>query len=126
MKTASDGDDTWRTALWWVSGVGLLFSLVTLPVYGLGFAASVALGSAISVGNLWLIARGVRTILTGGPTGRYWLAFVLKFSVVIAGAYLLFDSRLAQGLPLLLGLVALPIGIVLSQLSAVTSPQKGR
>jgi hypothetical protein len=113
--TTETRDDGWKTAPWFVAAVGLAITLLALPVYGLLFAGSVAVGAAMSVGNLWVIANGVRALLSGGPTGRYAALFVVKFSVVVSALYLLFDSRFVQGLPLLIGFAALPVGIVLSQ-----------
>ncbi len=111
--------------LWRCAALGLLAVLITTPLYGWRFGSSVAVGAAIAVGNLWLIARGVTAITSGGHTGRYGTLFVLKFSVVITGLYLLFDSRFVQGLPLLMGLAVLPIGIVISQVSRAVSLREG-
>jgi len=108
-----------------VATLGLVAPIVALPIFGTTFAASVAIGAAIAVGNLWLLARGVSAFVTGEPATRFKLAFVLKFSVVIAGLYLLFDSRFVQGLPLLIGLAVLPIGILISQLSPAVSLNRG-
>jgi len=115
----------WRIVLWRVAALGALTAIVCLPIYGLRFAGSVAVGAALSVGNLWLIARGVSASFSSGASSGWAGAFVLKFSVVIAGLYLLFDSGLVQGVPLLIGLAALPVGILISQISSAGSLREG-
>ncbi|HEX2734237.1 MAG TPA: ATP synthase subunit I [Polyangiaceae bacterium] len=117
MTSESKPREAWRTAQLRVLWLGVLAPLVALPIYGLRFAASVAIGAAIAYANLALIARGVRAMLGENPAQAWKLAFVLKFSVAIAGLYLLFGRGLVQGLPLLLGLLTLPVGILLAQLS---------
>ncbi len=115
----------WTSVLWRCAALGLVATIVTLPLYGWRFAGSVGVGAALAIGNLWLIARGVAAIMSGGHTGRYAGLFVLKFSVVITGLYLLFDSRFVQGLPLLMGLAVLPVGILISQVSKAGSLREG-
>jgi ATP synthase I chain len=117
MTTDLRRSEALRSAQLYAVGLGLVAALVAVPLYGVHFATSLAVGAALGTANLWLISRGVRAMLGDGP-GRPWkLAFVLKFSVAIAGLYLLFARGLVQGLPLLLGLLALPVGILLSQLN---------
>ncbi len=123
--TASNTEQIWKAALWRVAILGVLASVACVPAFGMKFAASVALGASLGCGNLWLIARGVSAFLSGGPIGGYSVLFVLKFSVVITGLYLLFDSRLVQGPALLLGLATLPVGIVISQVSSAGSLREG-
>lgn len=108
-----------------VVALALVVVSITLPVYGGLFASGVAVGAAVAIGNLWLVSRGVSAIMSGGHTGRYSLLFVLKFSVVITGLYLLFDSRLVQGLPLLIGLAVLPVGVLISQIFSAGSLREG-
>lgn len=117
MTTDTKTASPWRTAQLYAVALGVVGSLVCLPLYGASFAASFAVGGALGAGNLWLISRGVRAMLADGPAHSWKVAFLLKFSVAIAGLYLLFDRGLVQGLPLLLGLLALPVGILLSQLN---------
>lgn len=125
MKTETRAELGWTSTMRPVVAVGCVAVLITLPIYGWRFASSVAVGAAIAAGNLWLISRGVSAIVSGAPTARHSLLFLLKFSVVITGLYLLFDSRLVQGLPLLVGLAVLPIGILISQISSAGSLREG-
>jgi hypothetical protein len=117
MTTDTKPNTAWRTAQLYVVCLGGLAAALALPLYGVRFAASVAVGGALGAGNLWLISRGVRAMLSEGAAHAWKVAFLLKFSVAIVGLYLLFDRGLVQGLPLLLGLLALPVGILLSQLN---------
>jgi hypothetical protein len=130
MKTeASDAgarqEQPWRAVMRRVVALGVVAPLVSLSIYGVSFAASVAVGAALAVANLWLVARGVSAFVAGEPATRYTVGFVLKFSVVIAALYLLFDARFVQGVPLLIGLAALPVGILLSQLSPNAPIKRG-
>jgi hypothetical protein len=116
MTSASETTDAWRPVFGRVLVVAFALPLLALPTYGLNFAASVALGAALAVANFWLIARGVQRIVSGRVAGAWKGLFVVKFSVAVAGLYLLFERGFVQGLPLLVGLLALPVGIVLHQL----------
>ena len=130
MKTKASAADagprrSFRAVMWRVAALGFVAPIASLSIYGVHFAASVAVGAALAVANLWLLARGVSAFVTGQPGTRYNVGFVVKFSVVIAGLYLLFDARLVQGLPLLIGLAVLPVGILISQLSPAASLRRG-
>jgi hypothetical protein len=120
MTSEPKSTQAWRPVLVRVLGVALVVPLLALPLYGLAFAASVAVGSALAVGNFWLIARGVQQLLSGEGSGGFKGLFVVKFSVAVVGLYLLFERGFVQGLPLLLGLLALPVGIVISQIFPAT------
>ncbi len=128
MKTGASAEatnDAWRVVMRRVVVLGVVAPIVALPSFGTAFAASVAVGAALAVANFWLLARGVSAFVAGEPATRFKVGFVLKFSVVIAGLYLLFDARFVQGLPLLIGLAVLPIGILISQLSPAASLHRG-
>ena len=100
--------------------LGLLLALCATPIYGLQAAANVLIGAAIALGNFWLIVRSITTLLSTSSgdanTAGWGLLVAVKFSVLLLGMYLLFQTPLVQGLPLLVGLGALPLGIVISQL----------
>lgn len=102
---------------------GLLFVGIT-PVYGWAFSRGILLGALLAVTNLWLTAHSVRAFLGGntGPeelrTGASWGTFVVfKLLVLSVGTYLLFHYRLVNGFALIIGLAALPLGVVCLQLA---------
>jgi hypothetical protein len=108
-----------------VAATGGVLVLLFTPVFGLRFAASVAVGAAVAVANFWILVRAVRAYF-GGTGGAGWGLFVvLKFSFVVGGLYLLFRSGFVQGLPLAVGLGSLPIGIVLAELVAPLAVKEG-
>ncbi len=108
-----------RRALVTVVVVGGLFAVLSVPLFGVPGALSVLAGAAVGVLNLWTLSRTVRALLGGGSAAAWLVAAVLKLCVLLAALYLLFDAGLLKGLPLMVGLGALPIGIVLAQLSPV-------
>ena len=80
-------------------------------------ARSVAIGAAIAVGNLWLLAQMVRGFLARKGTSLPWsLIAVLKFVALFGAMYVLVKTRIVQLLPCAFGFGALPVGIVLAEL----------
>lgn len=100
----------------------LLFVLVT-PFYGWVFSRGVLLGAVLAVANLWMTVQSVRAFLGGhtdaesrtGATGATFV--VMKLLVLSVGTYLLFHYRLVHGFALIVGLAALPLGVVCLQLA---------
>jgi hypothetical protein len=86
----------------------------------------VALGSAIAAFNLWALARIVRAFVNGA--GLPWVllgAFKLFGLLAVVGAVL--QLGITTVVPLAIGYVSLPIGIVFAQLAgarprSATSP----
>jgi hypothetical protein len=119
--TTNDADGNVATALWSVAIVGLVLTLLSLQVFGTGGVVSTALGGALAVLNLWLIARMVRGFLGGGP-GRAWGPIgMIKLAALFIVLGIILKRGFAEVLPLALGYAALPLGIVLAQLKP-TSP----
>lgn len=113
-----------RRALLCVGATGVVFTLLSLPFFGLFGAASVLAGAATGLLNLWVLGRTVRALLGGGSGGAWLVAAGMKLCVLLGALYLLFDARLIDGLALMVGLGALPIGIVLAQLAPPPSEDK--
>ena len=119
--TTTTDDGNVATALWSVAIVGLVLTLLSLQVFGVGGVVSTALGGALAVLNLWLIARMVRGFLGGGP-GRAWGPIgMIKLAALFIVLGIILKRGFAEVLPLALGYAALPLGIVLAQLKP-TSP----
>ena len=118
-------DTTARRALVYVGGVGALLSVVATPLYGIGFSSGIALGAALAAANLWLTARTVSAFLSGhsadgeetGLRASWGIVALLKFSLLLLAVYLIFHFRLVHAFAFIIGLAALPVGMVLLQLA---------
>lgn len=122
-----------RRAVKFVAVTGVLLSVAITPIYGWVFSRGVLLGSVLAVANLLLTAQSVRAFLGGnmGPaesrTGATWGTFVVfKLLVLSLGTYLLLHYGLVQGFALIVGLAALPLGVVCLQLAGPTAPPRPR
>lgn len=119
-----------QRALLFVAGTGIVLFLFATPIYGWRFSSGIALGAAVASVNLWATARTVRAFLTGqGATGEEptlsvsWGVFaLLKFSLLLLGVYLVFRFNLAHAFAFIVGLAALPLGMVALQLAGPKAP----
>jgi lipid-A-disaccharide synthase-like uncharacterized protein len=110
--------------LWTVALSGAVLTLCSPLIFGSGGVVSTGLGALLAVGNLWAIGKLVRNLL-GGSRGATWGPLgVLKLVALFLVLYVLLRSDIAKVLPLAFGYLALPFGIVLSQLRA-GSPARG-
>jgi lipid-A-disaccharide synthase-like uncharacterized protein len=125
MSLDSKNDDgAIGATLWTVALAGAVITLCSPLIFGAGGVVSAGLGAGLAVGNLWAIGRLVRGLL-GGNRGATWGPLgVLKLLVLFLVLYVLIRHDLAKVLPLAFGYLALPFGIVLSQLRA-GSPARG-
>jgi hypothetical protein len=112
-----------RTSIRVVAVTGILETLGALLLSGLGAALSVAAGSALAAGNLWLLARIVAELLPGDAEGAesqsragWALLAVLKMFGLMALAWLLMRHGIVEPLAMLIGFGALPIGIAIGSL----------
>ena len=106
-------------AMWAVLLVGAAATVVGAFVSGAHTARSIALGAAVAAANLWVITVVVRGMLGGKRSRVPWpLIAVAKMGVLFGGLYLLLTNGWVDLLPLLVGLGALPIGVVAGQLGA--------
>jgi hypothetical protein len=121
-----------RVSLVAVALTGAAFALVTLPLFGIFAAFSVAVGAGLATGNLWALARIVAALLPDGEnaepknagpkntgpknTGPWVLVGLLKMFGLIAVVWLLMRQGLVSVLPMVVGFGALPIGIAIGAL----------
>jgi len=113
-----DAGATVESSLWSVAVVGALLTLLSPLLFGALGVVSVGIGAGLAVANLWAVARTVRAFLGAASAGRRppWLALAaLKLVALFALLGLLVKNGWAEVLPLALGYLALPLGIVLSQ-----------
>jgi hypothetical protein len=124
-------DANLRATLVAVALCGGTLALGTLAVLGPKAALSVAIGAALAVGNLWLLARVVVALLPDerrrpSGVGGWALLGVLKMFGLFAVFWFLMRGAIVVPLAMLLGFGALPIGIaigsVVSHRSAVPEP----
>jgi hypothetical protein len=122
-----------QRAVKFVAVTGILLFVAITPIYGLAFSRGVFFGAVLAVANLLLTAQSVRAFLGGnmGPeasrTGASWGIFVVfKLLVLGLGTYLLLHYGLVQGFALIVGLAALPLGIVCLQLTGPMSSSHPR
>jgi hypothetical protein len=131
-----------RRAAMFVGVTGLVLFVVTTPLYGWQFSRGVLAGVLVALTNLWLTARAVRVFmgaalaaLPGADSdtserpggGASWgLFMVMKFTCLMAGTYLLFRGGWINGLALIVGLSALPVGVVCLQLAGAPAGANGK
>lgn len=122
-----------RRAVKFVAVTGVLLFVAITPIYGWVFSRGVLLGAVLAIANLLLTAQSVRAFLGGnmGPaesrTGATWGTFVVfKLLVLSLGTYLLLHYGLVQGFALIVGLAALPLGVVCLQLAGPMAPPRPR
>lgn len=115
MSTAHEAEST--TALVWpVAAAGLAATLVSPFVVGSQHMLGIAIGAAIGVANLWAIASVVRGLVRGNAV-PWSVVAALKFAAVLLVVYLVLKHHWASAVSLAIGYAALPIGIVIGQLS---------
>ena len=124
MTTATESTDQngIATAVWSVAIVGALLAAFAPAFLGPTSRLSVALGALLATANLWTISRTVRGFLHPAGARSPWVSLaMLKFALMFLGVLFLVRGGYAQLLPLVIGYVALPIGIVISQLRSAAS-----
>lgn len=122
----TDDDNGLRSALWGIALTGALLTLASPFVLGQSGVLGVALGAGLAAFNLWALARIVRAFMNGA--GLPWvLLAALKLFGLLAVVAVLLKLDITTVVPLAVGYGALPVGIVIAQLSlarprAATSP----
>jgi hypothetical protein len=119
-----------RDAPSWVAGVyatgifGVLAAGVALAVDGTSACLGVAAGAILATANLWVIGLVVRAMVGGTRAPVPWVIVVLgKFAALFGVLCLLVFGGFVDILPLAVGIGALPVGIVVAQLSAPAVPE---
>jgi hypothetical protein len=116
----TDEDSGLRAALWAVAITGALFTVASPFVLGKGAVLGVAIGAFVAAFNLWALARIVRAFMNGA--GLPWvLLAALKLFGLLGLVGLVLKLEVAAVVPLAVGYVALPVGIVFAQLSGARS-----
>lgn len=121
-------DGTISPTLWAVALTGAVMTLVSPFLFGASGVVSTGIGAALAVANLWAMGKLVRGLLggaSGSGGGMGWAPLgLLKLFGLFVVLYILVRHDLARVLPLAFGYVALPFGIVLSQLRTGTPARR--
>ena len=125
MSETAENPNNVLGLVWPVLGVGAL--LVALAPFVLGVEHArlgVAIGALLAAANLAAIGFVVRGVMRGAVLSWGSLAAV-KFAALIFAVWIVLKNHWASPVPLALGYVALPLGIVVGQLlrSAPSRPQ---
>jgi hypothetical protein len=106
--------------VWPVVAVAAVLTALSPFIIGSEHLRGVAIGGALAAGNLAAIALVVRGVMRGALLSWGSLAGV-KFAVLLFVTWIVIKNHWAGVLPLALGYAALPLGIVVGQLTR-TSP----
>jgi hypothetical protein len=124
-ETRTESTRGLREALYAVLIVGLVLALGSGALGSLRWALTVGSGALLAAVNLWALGCVVRGLLWSGRSRAAWaLLAVLKFSVLVVGCYWLLTAGVVELLPLAVGYDALPLGIVITQLTVRFSPEQ--
>jgi hypothetical protein len=112
-----------RVALVSVALAGSVMGLGAAAVVGLGAGFSVVVGAGLAVGNLWTLARIVSALLPSDAESAsvqsraaWALVAMLKMGGLFAVSWLLMRHGVVSPLAMLVGFMALPIGIAIGSL----------
>jgi hypothetical protein len=124
VPTEGDGlDPRMRTALVAVAITGAVETVCAAAFVDLGAAFSVALGAGLAVGNLWALARIVVALLPADAHGArtqsrvgWAILAAVKMVGLLGVSWLLMRHGVVGPLGMLIGFLALPIGIAIGSL----------
>jgi hypothetical protein len=115
LATTQTGIELGRP-LFAVAAIGIALGLGGLVVGGTSQAVSIAIGAFLATSNLWVFTRlGTAFFARRGIHASWGLIAVLKLIVLFGAVALVLRSELASPIGFLVGYLALPIGIVVSQ-----------
>jgi hypothetical protein len=114
---------------------GAALALPAYALFGVGAAISVAIGTLLAAGNLWVMAKVVTSLLpeeprSGAPgpqdpaeaqapgyrRAAWGLVAALKMLALLSVVWLLMRHALVAPFPMLVGLLSLPFGIAIGSL----------
>ncbi len=132
-------DARMRASIVAVAVTGAVLSAGGVAAGGLRTGGSVAAGAAMATGNLWALARVVVALLPddqeahepnprgasqgGQGKGAWTMLALVKTAGLLVAAWAILSYRVAAPLPMLVGFVALPIGIAIGAIVSDRRPQ---
>jgi len=101
-----------------VAAIGGLATLGALILGSLHAAMGVAIGAGIATANLWMFTRIGTAVIAGHgrPSSSWGILAAVKLVVLFGGVTVLLKMEIADPVAFLVGYLALPVGIVSSQL----------
>jgi hypothetical protein len=108
---------------WPVAAVAVVLTALTPFVLGTSEMRGVAVGGALATANLAAIGLVVRGVMRGAMLSWGSLAAV-KFAALLFVTFIIVKNHWAGIIPLALGYAALPLGIVVGQLTRATPVRK--
>jgi hypothetical protein len=114
-----------QVALTSVGLVGVLLALSGWVGWGYSNGASVAVGAALAIANLWALGKiGAAFLSQGSKRRAVWgLAGVVKFALLAVILFLLIKHRVVHPLALIVGYGSLPAGITFAVLAGSRKDQ---
>ena len=99
---------------WFIAGFGVLAIVLMQLRYGFDAAASAAAGSAVALGNWFLLRLIVDRVIGGSVRKQAGLTFLLlvKMGALIGLVFLLLRSGFVQVLPFTAGISSLMLGAI--------------
>jgi hypothetical protein len=95
---------------------GTVGTLISAWVGGMIMGRSVAIGAALAIVNLLLLAQMVRAFVGRRSSAAPWaLVAVFKFALLFGAMYVLVKTRVVDVLPCVLGFGLLPVSIVVAE-----------
>lgn len=120
--TTGAGDAVKAAAL-----LAALAALVALNIYGGKAAASVLVGAAAGITNLRILQAVVRKLVQGTASGRgapgWAVLAALKIVFLLAGLAFLLTRHYVDPMPLAVGYMAMPLGIVVGAVWSSLRPR---
>lgn len=99
-----------------VAAIGVILSLGGLVIGGAPGGLGVAIGATLATLNFWAFTRVGTAMFSQGRGAAWGLVGAVKLVILFAVAFAVLKTDLASPLAFLIGYLALPIGIVASQL----------
>jgi len=105
-----------RRLYWTTAALGLVGSIAYFVLDGMRSALGFAIGSASSLGNLWLFSWLSQAIAPGAPIRQRWRSgiFALRYAVLILAGYVIVNALGVKPLAVVLGLLASTAAIILT------------
>ncbi len=123
MSDGAERENGLVSLVWPVAAVAVVLTAIAPFVFGAADRRGVAIGGLLATLNLAAIALVVRGVMRGALLSWGSLATV-KFTVLLFATWLVVKNHWAGVLPLALGYAALPLGIVVGQLTRAAPVRK--
>lgn len=107
-------DPKTKRAIGAVVAFGALFSLAALVFGGVRLGFSAALGATVATTNLYLLARIVKNATSGRGPGVWGVLGAVKAVALLVVVWGLLKISLVDPIGLVIGFLALPVGIFVS------------